>query len=290
MVKQQAPMRALSGPTVARLIPLLALAACAATQAPAPPPPPNRIPIVFTTPGDAETGEIGGMVIPVRHDGKEAFLAIDTGSALSFLYLGEGGPEFVAQAGTVEIGSETFKLPGRNLAAEDETGAGIIGVLGASFFMEVPTVFDPVAASITRYPGGTQPPDSHGYTTISYEDIEGHVIVTLPADGVPLRLLWDTGCPHLLWIGVEGEPGDSRSTAQDIEGERFDIYEGTASIVLGAEGSRDIVTLRAPRFPYFEGIAEALGGNIQGLAGQSVFGRRRMMFDPAAHVIHLGPG
>lgn len=109
-------------------------------------------------------------------------------------------------------------------------------------------------------------------------------------DGVPLRLMWDTGSPHLLWVGAEGRPGDEPSLAQDVEGSRFPMFAGPARLeIAGLEPREAPVILRAPRFPYFEGTVEALGGNLHGLAGQSVFGWRRLVFDPAARVIRIGP-
>lgn len=67
------------------------------------------------------------------------------------------------------------------------------------------------------------------------------------------------------------------------------MHEGTAEAIIGGDVLRTIPALRAVRFPYFEGTVEALGGHVDGLAGQSVFGFRRIVVDPPRGVIHLEP-
>jgi len=264
----------------ASVLAVLALAACSATS-------PNVVPLEFTTPGDRSSGELGGMVVPIEIDGRPAKLAIDTGSARTFLYLHGDAPEWIDEHALVRIGDEELMLPGRNLGPDVETDDEIVGVLGADFFLARPTTFDPSAGTITRHANEERAFD--GVSELAYEDVGQHVIVRLRADGEALRLMWDTGCPHLLWIGRDGRAGDAEQTAEDVEGGRFPMYVGTAEVEIAREPARAISTLRAPRFPYFEGTVRALGGGIDGLAGQSVFGWRRMTFDPRRRVIVLGP-
>lgn len=264
----------------ASVLALLTLASCSATS-------PNVVPLEFTTPADRASGELGGMVVPIEIDGRPAKLAIDTGSARTFLYLHGDAPQWIEEHALVRIGDEELMLPGRNLGDDVETDDDIAGVLGADFFLARPTTFDPSAGTITRHADDERAFD--GVSELAYEVVGQHVIVRLRADGVVLRLMWDTGCPHLLWIGRDGRPGDSEQTAEDVEGGRFPMYAGTAEVEIAREPARTLTTLRAQRFPYFEGTVRALGGGIDGLAGQSVFGWRRMTFDPRRRVIVLGP-
>lgn len=259
---------------------VLALAACSTTF-------PNVVPLEFTTPGDRASGELGGMIVPIEIDGRPAKLAIDTGSARTFLYLHGDALQWIEEHALVRIGHEQLMLPGRNLGPQVETDEGIVGVLGADFFLARPTTFDPSTATITRHASDARSFD--GVSELAYEDVEQHVIVRLRADGESLRLMWDTGCPHLLWIGRDGRDGDEEHIAEDVEGSQFPMYAGKAEVEIADEPARTLTTLRAPRFPYFEGTVRALGGGIDGLAGQSVFGWRRMMFDPKRRVIVLGP-
>jgi hypothetical protein len=291
---------------------------------------PNVVPLVFTEiaehgwreAGDEEgSGEWGGVVVaaawengsgPQRDhkqwrawDGRSVgYLAMDTGSALTFLYLGREGARYVEYAGRVRIGREVFDLPGRNFQEDDDRGIGIVGVLGADYLLDVPSVFDPRSGLITRYPEDAGKPVGERaidaietVAEVPFEDVGGHIIVTVRVDGRDLRLMWDTGCPHLLWLGEGGREGDEEHTGEDVEGGRFPMYFGTAMLEVGggedggaSEDAREIPALRVPRFLYYEGTVEALGGNIQGLAGQSVFGRRVMVFDAARGVIGLGKG
>jgi len=266
------------------LVPVVALSACAAPS----PRIINRVPIVLTTPAEPGSDEIGGMVVPVTFEGREAALAIDTGSALTFLYTGKNAAQYTPRAGRVTIGSETFELPGRSFEADDETGAHIVGVLGAEFFLNETTEFDPQALTITRFEP-TPPPDTRGWAAIPLEDVEGHIIVTLTIDARVRRLMWDTGSPHLLLVGEGARAGDTQSLAEDVEGTRFPIYAGPSELQVPGEPARTITTLRAPAFPYFAGTVEAIGGNIDGLAGQSVFGHRRLLFSRAARTLFVAP-
>lgn len=237
----------------------------------------NVVPIVLTTSPEIGSDEIGGMIVPVISDGHSASLAIDTGSSLTFLYTGRDSAPYTPGAGRVTIGHESFDLPGRNFEAEDETGAHIVGVLGAEFLLDATTEFDPGRMLITRYKSGSVP-DTRGWTRVPMEDVQGHIILTLTIDGRDRRLMWDTGSPHLLLIGEGARPGDTETLAQDVAGGRFPIYSGFAALQVAGAPERQVRVLRAPRFPYFEGTVEALGGNIEGLAGQSVFGHRRLIF------------
>ncbi|MBX3315372.1 MAG: hypothetical protein KF902_00760 [Phycisphaeraceae bacterium] len=270
----------------------------------------NVVPLVYTEMEDhawrepeSEWGaEWGGVAVAAAYKGTVGYLAMDTGSALTFLYLGRDGERYVKHAGTVRIGCESFDLPGRNFQEDDDRGIGIIGVLGADYLLDVPSVFDPSSGLITRYPDDAGKPVGERaidaietVAEIPFEDVGGHILVTVRVDGRDLRLMWDTGCPHLLWLGEGGRAGDEEHTGQDVEGGQFPMYFGAAMLELppgrgGAtsEPAREIPALRVPRFPYYEGTVEALGGNIHGLAGQSVFGRHVMVFDAVRGVIGLG--
>lgn len=268
----------------------------------------NVVPLIFTEIAahgwrEPESGEYGGVAMaavlvrgPAGRDvGQVGYLAMDTGSALTFLYLGRDGERYVERAGTVRIGCETIDLPGRNFEKDNDRGIGIIGVLGADFLLDAPSVFDPREGLITRYPGdiGVEPGSRaidqlETVTEVPFENIEGHIIVTVRVEGRDLRLMWDTGCPHLLWLGEAGRAGDEEHTGQDVEGGQFPMYFGAATLELPGEAPASVPALRVPRFPYYEGTVESLGGNIQGLAGQSVFGRRVMVFDRERGVIRLG--
>lgn len=121
----------------------------------------NRVPIVLTTPANPSSDEIGGMIVPVTFEGRDGALAVDTGSALTFLYTGKNSPPYTPRAGALTIGTQTLELPGRSFESSDKTGARIVGVLGAEFLLGATTEFDPAALTITRFES-TPPPDTRG--------------------------------------------------------------------------------------------------------------------------------
>jgi hypothetical protein len=247
----------------------------------------NSVPIeIDASAADVASGEIGGMKIPVTFEGRAGWLGVDTGSALTFLYLGRDGPEYVENAGTVQLGCESLALPGRNFEDEDPS---IVGVLGADVIIGTPSVFDPIARVFARHLDGSAPGGTEGYSILPFENVRDHALVRLTADGRSLRMMWDTGSPHLLWVGEMGQPGDVKTYVSDIEGTIFPVWIGSADVELAGEPSRAIRVLRAPEFPYFEETVRILGGDIQGLAGQSTLGHRRLVFDPIERRMLLGP-
>lgn len=248
----------------------------------------DRVPIALTTHPEPGSDEIGGMIVPVIFEGREAALAIDTGSALTFLYTGKDSATFTPHAGTVGIGARKLDLPGRNFEASDETASRIVGVLGAEFLLDTTTEFDPVGLTITRFAADARP-DTRGWIEVPLEDVQGHIILKLTFDGRLRRLMWDTGSPHALLVGEGERSGDTSSLAEDVEGTRFPIYSGPSVLHVPGAPDRTITALRAPKFPYFEGTVRALGGNIDGLAGQSVFGHRRLLFCRSAGTLFIAP-
>jgi hypothetical protein len=233
----------------------------------------------------------GSITVLVEHEGQDALLALDTGSALSFLYLGADGPDYIPEAGSVVLGCETLSLPGRGFAAEvaPRSGLPIVGVMGASFFVERVAELDFAGERIVRFAPGHEPADPVELSALPFENVLDHVLVRVTLDDVELRLMLDTGSPDLLHVGAEGQPGDVEVTGQDVEGNTFTMYFGTGSLEMAGQAGRTVPVLRAPEFPYFEETVEALGGDIQGLLGISSYAGRRLVFRPEEGYIRLGP-
>jgi hypothetical protein len=233
----------------------------------------------------------GSIAIEVEHEGERALLAIDTGSALTFLYLGEDGPEYIPDAGTVRIGCETLDIPGRNFEGEiaPYSGLAIVGVLGADFFVTQDSELDFGARRVRRFAEGAAPPEAPDASRLPFTNVRDHAIVDVALDGEALRLMLDTGSPDLLHVGAEGRPGDEHVIGQDVEGNRFDMYFGSGVLEMGADPAREVPVLRAPMFPYFEDVQEALGVELDGLLGVTSYEGRRLTFRPSESRIELGP-
>ena len=128
-----------------------------------------------------------------------------------------------------------------------------------------------------------------GAFSVPFDEVLHHALVPILIDGVAVRLMFDTGGGHTLWVGAEGQPGDTPTRVQDAEGTIFTIYTGTGVVTLPGQPPRTVPVARAPAFPYFEGTAAALGGNLQGLLGVTTFPGERLLFDGATSTLWVVP-
>lgn len=222
--------------------------------------------------------------VRVRRDGQDAVLLFDTGSATTFVRLDDGGG-FVPDAATIEIGCDTITVDGRGDLADlgMEEGLPVIGILGVDYVAAGTTLIDAAMERLTRHPPGTTLPETQGWSVLPYDDVQGHMISPVGLDGEAVRLMVDTGAPHILWLGEQGQPGDQEVTTTDAEGTIITLYYGDVALEMAGEPTRTAPVLRAPSFPYFEATVAALGGNIHGLLGLSAFEDRRYVIDGAAH-------
>lgn len=238
----------------------------------------NVVPLTVTYSG----GRISDQVVPVRAGEEEGWLAIDTGSALTFLY----GPDSLVKTPIV-VGCETIEVITRDFPRERFQGKPIVGVMGADFFTSKTTDFDYPGGRIVRHtkdaPAGTE-----GYLEVPWIDAAGHIAVRAEVDGTSHVLMVDTGSPHVLLVGVAGRPTDEQTGIQDAGGNIVDAWIGDSEVVLGGE-KKVAPVLRVPDWPYFESYATSLHPEMAGLFGTSAIGFRRIVVDPAAHVLRLGP-
>jgi hypothetical protein len=247
----------------------------------------NEVPLLVTESGGVPTR----LHAPVVHDGTDGVFLFDTGSALTFLQLGADDPDFVPEAGTVTIGCETRAVPGRGGLAPhpDEFGLPVLGYLGADFLLAGTTLLDTEGALLSQHGPGSTLPGTDGWPVLELDDVQGHIISPVTLDGEPVRLMFDTGAPHILWLGKQGEPGDQEVITHDAEGTEIVLYYGSVELVMAGRAPVEVPVLRAPSFPYFEQTVAALGGNIHGLLGLSALRGRAIAVDGAAEQVRLGP-
>lgn len=237
----------------------------------------NPIPLIVVRFGDTER-----YYVAVEREGSTAALQLDTGSGLTFLYTGSAGPSYTPNAGTLEIGCEVmsvagrgFDLPGTRIGA----GLEVIGLLGMDFLLDKPSLFEPELRALTRF--SSFPNDlvqSAATFDLSFDAVLDHALVPFTIDGEEVRMLFDTGGGHTLWVGQEGQPGDRVEYVQDFEGNVFPIYVGTATVGFPGAEPRVVPMARAPEFPYFQETVRALGGNIHGLLGVTSFPGEALLF------------
>ncbi|HEU0031685.1 MAG TPA: hypothetical protein VFQ53_13695 [Kofleriaceae bacterium] len=262
------------------------LAACAD---PSPPPPDepapcddNVVPLVTTrVDGVADT-----QVVPIELDGRDAWLALDTGAPLTFVFSDPAGPVFVDHAADITIGCEVRAVAGYRadaIGAEVFDGKPIVGILGLDFF---------APAGEIDYPGGTLarrarvPADAAALPAAPLTVIDERALVDVVIDDVPLRLMVDTGAQSTLWLGVTGDADDEQGQIEMADGTLWDVWFGDGQLVLAGEPPRSVPVIRGLANDYIGPELEALGA--QGLLGLTSIGWRRIVIDRDAGLLRLG--
>jgi hypothetical protein len=245
----------------------------------------NEVPLVTTR----DDGVADAQVIPVRVDGQQAWLALDTGAPFTFLYSDINGPEYVEEAGTVEIGCETWTVPGFRqdaIGVEPFEGKPILGIVGLDFFQQGPAELDYPGGRMVRYRAGAPPAELEAFPALPLHG-DDRALVDVTLDQEPLTLMLDTGAHDTLWLGVTGGPDDELSQVQTADGAVWDVYIGTGILELPGEAPRVVRVQRALDVGYIKPELDELGA--QGLFGLTSLGWRRILFDFEGGVIRLGP-
>jgi len=237
-------------------------------------------------------GHLSRLYVEAELDAKRVAFIFDTGSATTFLERPIGTPDPTRHAADILIGTCSVAVDGRPYPIDEVTGGGlgVVGTLGADTLLGAKaTELDLAGMRIVRSVKVPLDPDIMSWPTVRIDIVRGHLLAHVVVDGQPLRLMVDTGSPHLLWVGRNGEPGDEEVRSSDATGNPLTLYLGTATVQLGEGSSERAPILRAPSFPYFEETVRQLGGNVAGLVGLSALGRRRIVVDRAARVLRVRP-
>lgn len=225
------------------------------------------------------------QLVPVKTATEEGWLALDTGSGLTFVY----GKDDAKRNYDVTIGCESFKVIRRDFEREEYEGKPILGVLGADFLRTALSELDYPGKKIVRHLDASSKPQAiDGYTEAAILDANGHIGVRAEVDGTSRVLMVDTGSPHVLLVPVEGRPTDRKTAVQDVTGESIPAFIGDSDVKLGTETKR-VPAYRIPAWPYFEGYQKELHPELAGLFGLSALGFRRVVIDAKGGVMKLGP-
>lgn len=224
-------------------------------------------------------GDTERYYVPVALDGERVLFELDTGSGLTFVYLGRGGMDYVPAAAELEFGCDTFTIAGRGFDPGVGTVAGVrvAGIVGMDALWRHVTALDVGRRTLTqlaRLPAAAESADF-----VPVDIVLDHALARVTIDDEPLRLLFDTFAGHTLLVGHEGRPGDREQSVVDAEGTVFTIFVGTGSLRYGERPAHDVPVARALRFPYFEETVAALGGDIDGLLGVTAFPEATLVFD-----------
>lgn len=216
-----------------------------------------------------------------REDGRTAVLSVDTGSPLTFVFPDRPGATSPKTGELLTLGCTAktiapYPVPDNGFSID---GLRQIGILGADWMLERPTMLDPAAKRLTRFADGETIPDVGGFYVAKVEIVKKQMLATVTIDGTSVRLIVDTGSPDVLWLGQEGRPGDRVQRTADAKGNIIVSYIGPSRIAFAGEPEHAITVARTPSFPYLDDKIKYLGGNIQGLLGMSAFGSRRILID-----------
>jgi hypothetical protein len=238
----------------------------------------------------ANFGVASRLHVPVDRQGEAVALLFDTGSALSFFFLGQRGPTYVEHSGDVGLGCDIVPMAGRNFDLDEPVnGLSVVGILGADYLLGGVSQIDTATATLTRRIPAELPAEQAEWPAQSFDDVQGHIIVPVKLDGEPVRLMFDTGSPEILWLGEEAQPGDVPVTTTDAKGNELTLYLGQVMLEIAGEPPVMVPVMRAPSFPYFEQTVAQLGGNIHGLLGLSALRGRSLVVDPNESELHLSP-
>ncbi len=219
-------------------------------------------------------------------NGQDVALLVDTGSQHTFLST-DGGPDG-RPAGAIGLGCEQRQVIGRPYHVDEAVAAGrpVVGTLGADWFLERQRELD-LPARVIRT---TSTPVPQGWERLAFDDIVGYLFVRVRLDSVDVRLGFDTGAAHTLWLRQQGQAGDQPVSTQDAYGNPLTLWLGTATLIAPMTPARSISVLRAPSFPSLEDANRQLGvGDIHGLFGLSAMGNRKLRIDAASSSIWFGP-
>ena len=246
----------------------------------------HAVPLVTTR----EDGVADTQVVPIRFEGRAAWLALDTGAQFTFLYSRIFGEKYVERAGDVELGGERLNLPGYRddaIGVEEFRDASIVGLLGLDWFDDVPTALDYPRGRIVQYRGGALPPEDERLPAIPLRGGEhGRALVDVVLDGETLTLMLDTGAHDTLLIDCD-LPAQAEAGVQTADGSIWPVHVAERTLALPGEPPRTITVLRAGDLAYIAPELRELGAD--GLLGLTALGWRRIVFDFDGGAVRLGP-
>jgi hypothetical protein len=258
--------------------------AAEAEPPPPPPPPCDAAPIPILA--EETDGFLSRLYVGAELDGKRVAMLFDTGSPSTFLERPAGSPDPQKHVADLVLGGCKVAVDGRPYAVDESIdGLDAVGYLGANVLLDTPIAeLDLAGKKIVR-----RATVDASWPTTKIDVVRDLILAHVVVDGQPLRLMVDTGSPHVLWVGRDGEPGDEEVHTTDAAGNDLTLYRGKADVALADGIASHVPILRAPSFPYFEQTVKSLGGDVQGLVGLSALGRRRIVVDRAAGVLRVEP-
>lgn len=261
------------------------------------------LPLVVTMQSTSVGQTPSALFVPATYQASPVLFVLDTGSPYTFLHqpLPDGGADggedaspgsdmvLTPDAGSIGLGCDTVTIPGIDVVDSPPVdGKPVVGTLGGDRLFTHPLELDFLASQVVWNASGTPFAVAASWPSVPFERQQGYVRVhDVAFDGKPVQLIVDTGAPDSLWLGQQPQPGDQEVEGVDSDGNSVKLYLGTVTVTMGSFQTK-VPVLRAPSFPYVQSVADALGGNIDGLLGLSAF-PKGIVFDTDAALVRVAP-
>ena len=172
--------------------------------------------------------------------------------------------------------------------AERFEGEAIVGTLGADYFLDGARELDLAGERLVDVAADD---DTHtSWPALPFDASIGYLFVAATLDGTPVRVGFDTGAAHTLWLRQPIEEGDTLVTTQDAYGNELELGLGTETLTAGTWPAQTVPVLHAPSFPSLEDSNEAIGQpDLAGLLGLTSLPGDRVRIDAARAAIYVAP-
>ncbi len=255
----------------------------------------GTLPLLVKTLSDAPGAPAYKLYVPATTNGQRDVFLIDTGSPFSFLHepLLDGGnamaTSVVPDAGTAMVGCDLLTLQGAAVAQDPPyEGLSVGGTLGDEHLLARLLQLDFVSRQVIWHDSGSPFANAAAWPSMPYDRPGGFVRVRNVAfDGTPVEMFVDTGSADSVWLGQQGQPGDTEVDGEDSQGDTFKMYLGTATVTIGSY-KETVPVFRVPSFPYLQQAVDALQGQLNGLFGLSSFARG-IVLDTDTQVVRVAP-
>ena len=247
---------------------------------------------------DESPGVLQRVYVELPVDGRTMPFFLDTGSAQSFRRLDTSvgpvpgpspgpGPELVARESPTTISCMNVGLAfsRASVFAATPDGRALGGVLGTDL-LAVGGVLDLRIRESLFVWSGAVPPLPPGMVTLpatftTSTDPYGAsklVVDDVALDGKKVRLLVDTGSPHVVVIDKTPRLDETVIDSIDGTGARVRFYESTVDIAFGGGPPHRVTVDRAASFPTLEKVLAAIGGGeVAGILGIGALGHERIV-------------
>jgi hypothetical protein len=255
----------------------------------------GTLPLLVKPLSDAPGAPAYKLYVPAKTNGQSDVFLVDTGSPFSFLHepLRDGGNAMATDvepdAGTAIVGCDLLMLQGAAVAQDPPyEGLSVGGTLGDEHLLARPLQLDFVSRQVIWHDPGSPFSGAATWPSMPYDRPGGFVRVRNVAfDGNPVQMFVDTGSADSVWLGQQGQPGDTEVDGEDSQGDTFKMYLGTTTLTIGSYQEK-VPVFRVPSFPYLQQAVDALHGQLNGLIGLSSFARG-IVFDTDTQVVRIAP-